>query len=58
MSVSDDIQAIIAIADKLPAPAIRAARLFAERVLRGETVNTALLKTAEILAAEATVPDP
>lgn len=55
MSVADDLLYLGSVASKLPAPAIRAARLLAERVQHGDSVQSALLKVAEIMAAEAAV---
>ena len=41
-------------AEKSPA-AVRAVRIFAEHVLKGQNVREALVKTAEIVAAEALI---
>lgn len=41
-------------AEKAPT-AVRAVRIFSEHVLKGQNVKEALVKTAEILAAEALI---
>jgi len=46
--------ALAKLADSAPT-AVRAIRIFGEHVLRGQNVREALVKTAEILAAEALI---
>jgi hypothetical protein len=48
------VKAIGDLAEKSPT-AIRAVRIFGEHVLRGQNVREALVKTGEILAAEALI---
>ena len=48
------IKALTDLADK-NRTAVRAVRIFGEHVLKGQNVREALVKTAEILAAEALI---
>jgi hypothetical protein len=48
------MNALSQVAEKTPA-AVRAVRIFAEHVLKGQNVKEALVKTAEILAAESLI---
>ncbi len=48
------IKAMADLAEKTPV-AVRAIRIFGEKVLEGQSVATALTKTAEILALEALI---
>lgn len=48
------VQAMSTLAEKSPV-AIRAIRIFGEHVLKGQTVRDSLVKTAEVLTAEALI---
>ena len=50
------LRSLTELAEKTPA-AVRAVRIFGEHVLRGENVREALVKTSEILAAEALISE-
>lgn len=51
MSVESDIQKIAVVLTKLP-QAAKAVQLFLDKVESGESLESALLKTAEIVALE------
>ncbi len=48
------VKALSAIAEDFPI-AIRAVRIFSEHVLKGQSVKESLVKTTEILAAQALI---
>ncbi len=48
------LNALANVAEKSPT-AVRAVRIFSEHVLKGQNVREALVKTGEILAAEALI---
>jgi hypothetical protein len=57
MSLTDDIESARLVFEEIVSNPIaaRAIRLFGERVLAGESIPEALLKTGEIFAAEASL---